>query len=836
MSGLKLAVRALAKSPFVTAVAVLSLALGIGANAAIFSMFDEMLLRALPVQEPDRLVNLSAPGPKPGSQSCNQAGDCDAVFSYPMFRDLEEARGAFSGLAAHRLFPVNLARTGETQSGEGLLVSGSYFPVLGVQPALGRLLGPGDDQTIDGHFVTVLGYDYWQNRLGGDPAVLNQSITVNGQSLTVVGVAPSGFDGTTLGGDPDVYVPLSMRGMLERLGDPGFENRRSYWAYVFGRLAPGVTIERADSEINTIYASIVNEVEAPLQEGMSAETLERFRQKRLGLEPGYRGQSSIHAEVRTPLAILFAVTGVVLLIACANIANLLLARGAGRSQEMAIRGSLGAGRGQLMRQLLTESVLLAVLGGLASLVVARWTLSFIASILPPEASSSLSLALDPRALLFAAVLSIGTGILFGLYPAIANSRPDLQSILKAGSGQPSGARGAARFRRTLVTAQIALSTALLVPAGLFVRSLSNVSRIDLGVADAGEVVTFQVAPTLNGYDDARNMQILRGIEEELAALPGVTGVSAGMVPIMAGSSWGTDVSVEGFESGPDIDSNARLNRVGPGYFSTLGIALVAGREFDASDADGAPLVAVVNEAFTRKFNLDGAQAVGKYMSTDGSGQSELDVQIVGVIQDAKYSDVKDETPPVFYTPYRQAESMGFMTFYARTAVEPGTLLSQIPGVVARVDANLPVEELKTLEAQVRDNVFLDRIISTLSAAFAVLATTLAAVGLYGVLAYTVAQRTREIGLRMALGAGRARVRKMVVAQMTRMLLVGGVVGIALAVALGRAAQSLLFGVGGFDPVVLVGVAVLLSLIALGAAFIPAQRASQVDPMDALRYE
>ncbi|MEX2472120.1 MAG: ABC transporter permease, partial [Gemmatimonadota bacterium] len=423
MSGLKLAVRALTKSPFVTAVAVLSLALGIGANAAIFSMFDEMLLRALPVQEPDRLVNLSAPGPKPGSQSCNQAGDCDAVFSYPMFRDLEQARGAFSGLAAHRLFGVNLARTGETQSGEGLLVSGSYFPVLGVQPALGRLLGPGDDEVPGGHFVTVLDYDYWQNRLGGDPGVLNQPIMVNGQSLTVVGVAPAGFDGTTLGGDPDVYVPLSMRGMLERLGDPGFENRRSYWAYVFGRMAPGVTIERADAEINTVYASIVNEVEAPLQEGMSAETLERFRQKRLGLEPGYRGQSSIHAEVRTPLAILFAVTGVVLLIACANIANLLLARGAGRSQEMAIRGSLGAGRGQLMRQLLTESVLLAVLGGLASLVVARWTLRFIASILPPEASSSLSLALDPRVLLFAAVLSVGTGILFGLYPAIANSRP-----------------------------------------------------------------------------------------------------------------------------------------------------------------------------------------------------------------------------------------------------------------------------------------------------------------------------------------------------------------------------------------------------------------------------
>jgi predicted permease len=836
MSGLKLAVRALAKSPFITIVAVLSLALGIGANAAIFSMFDEMLLRALPVQDPDRLVNLSAPGPKPGSQSCNQAGDCNAVFSYPMFRDLQDAEGPFQGLAAHRLFPVNLARSGETQSGEGLQVSGSYFPTLGVQPALGRLLGPEDDEIVGGHFVTVLSHDYWQNRLGGDPGVLNQPIIVNGQSMTVVGVTQPGFSGTTLGSDPDVFVPLTMRGVLTAGFDPGFENRRSYWTYVFGRLRSGVTRERADTEINAVYASIVNEVEAPLQEGMSAETLERFRQKRLIVEDGDRGQSSIHGEAQLPLTILFAVTGVVLLIACANIANLLLARGAGRSQEMAIRGSLGAGRGRLMRQLLTESVLLAALGGVASLAVARWTLRFIASVLPPEAVSALTLGLDPRVVAFAAALSVGTGVLFGLYPAVSNSRPDLQSILKAGSGQPSGARQAARFRSTLVTAQIALSTALLVPAGLFIRSLSNVSRIDLGVTEAGEVVTFHVAPELNGYEDERNMEIYQGIEQQLAAMPGVSAVSAGLVPIMAGNSWGTDVSVEGFESGPDIDSNSRFNRIGAGYFGALGIPLLAGREFDASDTDGTPMVAVVNEAFTRKFNLNGAQAVGKYMSSNASHDSELDLEIVGVVRDAKYSDVKDETPPVFYTPYRQSDFMGFMTFYARTQIEPDEILAQIPSIVGRVDANLPVEELKTLEAQVQDNVFLDRIISTLSAAFAVLATVLASIGLYGVLAYTVAQRTREIGLRMALGAGRARIRQMVLRQMTRMLLLGGIVGVVLAVALGRAAQSLLFGVQGYDPVVLAGVAVLLSGIAVGAALIPARRASRVDPMDALRYE
>jgi predicted permease len=835
MPGLKLAVRGLVKAPFVTAVAVLSLALGIGANAAIFSMFDGMLLRSLPVQEPERLVNLSAPGPKPGSQSCNQAGNCDVVFSYPMFADLQAEPGPFIGLAAHRLFPVNLAATGQTQSGEGLLVSGSYFPLLGTQPTLGRLLGPGDDEMIGAHFVAVLSYDFWNSRLGADPNVLNRPIVVNGQSMTVVGVAPQGFRGTTLGADPDVFVPMTMRGVMNP-GFDGFEDRRNYWAYVFARLRPEVTLERADSEINTTYSSIVNEVEAPLQHGMSAETLERFRAKRLVLEPGYRGQSSIHAEVRIPLAILFGVTGVVLLIACANIANLLLARGAGRSQEMAIRGSLGARRGQLLKQLLSESVLLATMGGVASLVVARWTLGFIASVLPAEAASMVSSDLDLRVLGFAAVLSVGTGLVFGLYPAIANSRPDLARILKSASGQPSGARQAARFRTTLVTAQIALSTALLVPAGLFIRSLSNVSRIDVGVTDAGSVVTFQVAPELNGYDGARNMEIFRRIEEEMAALPGVTAVSASMVPIMTGSSWGTDVSVEGFASGPDIDSNSRLNRIGPGYFSTLGIPLVAGREFDDSDGEGAPLVAVVNEAFTRKFGLDGAQAIGKWMSTDGSGQTELDIQIVGVVQDAKYSDVKDDVGPVFFTPYRQSDTMGFLTFYARTTVEPDQILGQVPPTIARIDGNLPVEELKTLETQVRDNVFLDRIISTLSAAFAVLATTLAAIGLYGVLAYTVAQRTREIGLRMALGAGQARVRKMVLGQMTRMLAVGGVLGIVLAAALGRAAQSLLFGIEGSDPLVITGVVTLLSTIALAAALIPAHRASRVDPMDALRYE
>ncbi|HKJ03098.1 MAG TPA: ABC transporter permease [Longimicrobiales bacterium] len=831
------ATRTLTKTPFITAVAVLSLALGIRANAAIFSLFDQVLLRSLPVREPDQLVNLAAPGPKPGSQSCNQAGDCDAVFSYAMFRDLEKAGGPFSGLAAHRLFGANLAFEGQTLSATGMLVSGSYFPLLGVNPAMGRVLGVSDDENIGEHSVVVLSYNYWENRLAKDPSVLNRTLIINGHPMTVVGVAARDFDGTTLGSRPDVFVPLSMRGVMEPyFGDAGFENRKSYWAYVFGRLKPGVALEQADREINTVYAGIVNEVETPLQEGMSEATLTRFKAKRLQLEPGYRGQSSIHREAQTPLNILFGITGVVLLIACANIANLLLARGAGRSQEIAIRGSLGASRGQLMGQLLTESVLLALLGGVASLVVARWTLAGIGSLMPPDAIETLKLQLSPSVVLFAGSLALGTGFLFGFYPALHASRADLVTMLKSSAGQPSGARAAARFRASLVTAQIALSMALLVAAGLFIKSLVNVSHVDLGL-ETDHTVVFGISPVLNGYESERSMALFQQAEEELAAVPGVTSVSTALVPVLGGSSWGTDVAVQGFERGPDIDSNSRYNEVGPGYLATLGMPLMSGREFDESDALGAPKVALINEAFARKFDLDPREAVGKFMSTNsGSSDDELDVQIVGVMQDAKYNDVKQAVPPLFFTPYRQDESIGFINFYVRTSLETDQLLKAIPDVMRRLDPNLPVEDMKTLEQQVKENVFMDRMISTLAAAFAAVATLLAAVGLYGVLAYTVAQRTREIGLRMALGARADNVQAMVLKQVVRMLVVGGVVGVLAALGLGKAAQSLLFGMEGNDPWVVSAVTVLLAAIALGAGYLPARRASRVDPMQALRYE
>jgi predicted permease len=835
MRSLKFAFRTLFGTPLVTIVAIVSLALGIGATAGIFSVFHQVLLQSLAVPNPSELVNLSAPGPKPGFGNCGQAGDCEVVFSYAMFRDLQKAQTVFTDIAAHVVFSANLASQGQTSSGDGLLVSGSYFPVLELQPALGRLLNSNDDKLVGESRVVVLSYDYWSSRFGLDPAILNQQLIVNGQSLTIVGVAPKGFDGTTIGIRPAVFIPVTLRAVLDANFNT-WSSRTDYWAYLFARLRPGVTIDGARAALGPQYHAIVNDVEAPLQKDISQQTMARFRAKPILLAPGGRGQSTLPDQAKTPLGLLLAVTGFVLLIACANIANLLLARSAARAGEMAIRLSIGASRARLIGQLLTESLLLAVFGGVAGLVVAQWTLVLVTSSLPPEVQHTIRFSISGTVILFGIGLTFATGLLFGLFPALHSTRPDLVSTLKNQAGQPSGAKGAARARLVLATSQIALAMTLLASSGFFVKSLLNVSRVDLGFK-IDHVATFGLSPDLSGYSFDRTRLFFQRLENELRAAPGVTAVTVSNVPILAGTNRTRGVAVQGFKAGPDTDSNSRYNRVGPGYFSALGIPLIAGREFTDADTVNSAPVALVNQTFAKKFGL-GHDAVGKSMGwAPGQGyRSKLDTTIVGVVEDAKYSEVKQQVPPQFFVPYRQDTGLGAMHVYVRTSDGIAQAASAITAVVKRLDPNLPIEELETLPEQVRNNTFLDRMMTTLSAAFALLATLLAAIGLYGVLAYTVAQRTREIGLRMALGAAPGRVRAMVLRQVAILTLVGVLVGLAGALGVGKGAQSILFQMTGADPAVLALSAVALALVALCAGFIPAHRASRVDPMRALRYE
>ena len=833
MTNLRLAVRMLFRTPAISLIAILSLAIGIGANAAIFSLYNQMLLRPLPVHDPHALVNLAAPGPKAGSQSSNQAGSSENTFSYPMFRDLEKAKGRFTGVAAHRLVEANLGFKGQTTAGQGMLVSGSYFDVLGLTPAAGRLIGVRDDVTPGAHEVVVLSHGYWQTRFAMSPAVIGDTLVVNGVPLTIIGVAPEGFTGTTLGALPRIFVPLSMR---ERLAAPwkGLDNRRSYWAYVFARLQPGATPEAAEAAINVPYRAILNDVEAGLQQGMSQATLARFKAKQVTVRPGAQGQSNLINNARSRLYLLLAVTAFVLLIACANIANLLLARGAARASEMAVRLSIGASRWQVVRQLLVESALLAGIGGALSLLVARATLTGIIAMIPSEDTSFLSNHIDASTLAFSAAIAMATGLLFGLFPALHSTRPDLVTAIKSTAGQPSGARAASRFRTTLATTQIALSTMLLILAGLFTKSLMNLSRVDLGITTE-KLVTFSLSPERNGYTPERSKALFERVEDELAAVPGVSGAGAGLVPLLAGNNWGSGVMVTGMTYDPDADNGSMYNEVSPGFFGTVGMRLLAGRDFTRGDILGGPKVAIVNEAFARKFKITGKE-IGSRMTTETGADAKLDIEIVGLVKDAKYSEVKREIQPVFFMPYRQDENVGSITFYARTRLTEDALLQAIPRLVAALDPNLPVEDLQTMDTQVRQNIGVDRLISILSASFAIIATLLAAIGLYGVLAYTVTQRTREFGLRMALGADAGRVRRLVLGRVGWMTLVGGLVGVGGAVAIAMKAAEMLFELKAYDPMVLVASTGLLALVAFSAGLIPAIRASRVNPLTALRTD
>lgn len=832
LADLRHSLRGLVAKPGFTWIAVLTLALGIGANTAVYSIFEQIVTRPLPVPQPQDLVNLSSPGPKRGSTSNNSAGPRDAIFSYPMWRDLREQQSAFSGIAAHRSLSINLAFDGQTQAGDAMLVSPEYFSVLQVQPALGRLLTAEDDQGIGEPRVAVLSHSYWMNQLGGVPDVINQTLRVNGEVLTIVGVAAEGFEGTTIGTRPQVFAPLSLRWLLTPGSRDDHDNRQSYWVYLFARLKPGSDLESAQRQMQPLYTRILTEVEAPLQQGMDAATMAQFKSKPLLLEPGERGQSSLSTEAETPVVLLLAVATLVLLVACMNVANLLLARASARAGEIAVRSSIGASNSQLLRQQLIESLLLAVLGAMVSIPVALLCLKGLLSAMPANVSQIVTGELDASALRYAILVALSTILIFGLFPAWQASRAEPMRALKSATRGSGGSRVAARFRATLAMLQIACSMTSLVLAGLFIQSLNNLSQVELGM-QVDALATFEIAPGRNGYTPERSAAIFDQLEDKLAALPGVSAVTTSMVPLLSGSNWGTNVSVEGYTASNPDEANALYNEVGKDFLTTLDISLLAGRDF--SDADGLdrPSVAIVNRRFAEHFGL-GDQVIGKRMAI--GSQEQLDIEIVGLIDDTHYDSVKSEAPVQFILPRQQNLAHRSMYFYVRSQMAPEHLLTTLPKVVAAIDPDLPVENLSTLRQEIRQNLVVEHFVGLLSSAFAVLATLLAAIGVYGALSYTLSQRTREIGLRLALGAAPRQVLLAQLGQVGRMFAIGGAIGLVLAVGLGHAAQSLLFGLNGTDPAVLIGATLLLASIALLAAWWPARRAAQVDPMVALRWE
>ncbi len=835
IADVRYAVRGFLKRPTFAAAVVLILGVGIGVIVAIYAIFEGMVLRPVPgANRPHELVNLAAPGLMPGAVFCDFAGDCDEVFSYPMFRDLERQQEPFTDIAAHRMFDANLAFGGEALSATGVLVSGSYFGLLGVQPALGRVLGPQDDVAEGSADAVVLSYRYWENALGGEPGVVGQALVVNGKPLTIVGVAARDFSGTTRPLSPEVFVPITFRWHdSPRALPPNFDDRRNYWLYLFARLKRGVSASTAEAALNAAYRPILNEVEAPLQTGMTEQQLAQFRAKTIAVTPGARGQSWIVRGAGVPLSILLASAGTVLLMACVNIANLMLARGATRVGEMAVRLSLGAAPRRLAALLFTEALIASLLAALASLPVTMLTLRWIGSMVPAYGAASLDLSLNTKLVVIAVAAALVSAATFSMYPILklAETRPG-QAVRTHGA-HSIGGKTTSRFRTALVTAQVAMAMMLLVLAGLLAESLANVTRVDLGLRTES-ILSFSISPERNGYTGQGSVTLLDSVEREVEALPGVMSVSSALIPLLAGNSATRNVRIPGFEPAVGTLPLAHFNGVGEGFFETLDIPLVAGRAFERADAGlDRPKVAIVNQRFVERFAL-GSSAVGTRVDiVEGNVR---DVEIVGVVADAKYDNVKDPIRSQLFLPRDQVEAIAAATFYVRHAGAPEPLLDSIRNVVSRLDSNLPFTTMQTMDGQVRENVFVDRFMGMVATALAAVATLLAVVGIYGTLSYMVALRTREIGLHIALGAPPARVRGMIVGKIGAMASIGGAIGVGAAVLIGQAAGALLFAVRPFDPFVLMSAIGVLAAIVLAAAWVPARRAVHVDPVVALRAE
>jgi predicted permease len=827
---LRFALRNLRRSPLFTLVAVASLALGIGANTAIFTLIDQLMLRLLPVAQPDQLVMIWTTGPHMGSNRGSR------MSSYPMYQDFQKKAPAFSSVFCQRQTPVSLSFSGQTERVDAELVSGNYFQVLGVRPAIGRVFSPEeDDRVYKGHPVVVLSYEYWSTRFAADPKVLGQKILVNNYPMTVVGVSAAGFTGLDPARSPQLRVPMQMKPLMT----PGWDDigdRRSQWVQIFARMKPGQTVESAKASLQALFTQILREeVAMPEMKDASQYYRDRFLARKIQMEPAGTGYSQMRRSYATALVVLMCMVGLVLLIACFNVANLLIARAISRQKEIAVRLAVGASRWQLLRQLLIESLVMSVAGGAAGLFLAVAMIRGLLHFLPGD-GATLMLRAEPdlRILAFNGVLAIATGILFGMVPALQSLKVELWNTLKDVVGTVSGGGGGVTLRKSLVVAQVAFSFLLLAGSGLFVRTLANLKQTNAGFRELDNLVTFQVEPALSGYSMPRMETLYKQLLENIRATPGVKSAGYAMVPVLSGSEWDSSMSVEGHENKDGEDIQAFMNGVSTEYWKTMGLPLVVGRDFNDHDADPKVKVAIVNQEFATHY-FGNQSPLGRHIAF-GSKPKKLDIEIVGVTGNSLYEGPREGVHRQVFLPFIHVDYPAGVAFYVRTSMDSKTMFGALRRKVQELDPGLPVYQMMTLERQLDETLSTERMIALLSAAFGILATALAAIGLYGVMAFVVARRTREIGLRMALGAPQGLVLWMVMRETILLVGSGLAIGIPAALLVSRYVSTQLYGVKPTDLGAAAAALLILAAVAAGAGFIPARRASTIDPILALRYE
>jgi predicted permease len=829
---LRYAVRQLLKSPGFAIVAVLTLALGIGANTAIFTLLDQALLRALPVSHPEQLVRLRYYGSNTGRISAF-GGDGHDYFSYPMYRDLRDKNQVFSGMLANDQIQVGVQWNNQSDLASGELVSGNYFDVLGVSPAMGRLLLPSDDEK-NSNPVVVLSFNYWNAHFGGDPRVINQTLYINGHPFTIVGVAEPRFRSAIAGYTPKLFVPIVNKAVVMP-GTNDLEDRRSSWANIAARLKPGMSREQAEAAMLPLWRSIRAGELSSIKNKTDLFAKNFVQESKLQLLDESRGFSPLRDEIQAPLLIVMAMVGLVVLMACVNVSSLLLVRAAARVREMSIRYAMGAGRGQIVRQLLVEGMLLGVLGGLVGLLFAPLVSAFLVRRIAGDAATEMpfSAHLDLRILLFNFALAFLVSVLFSLAPSLRFLHPDLVNSLKQQA--TTGSSGHLRFRRVSVGVQIGLSLLLLIGAGLFVQTLHNLRSLNVGFA-TDHLLTFGVDPTLAGYDPKQAVPLQKHLLEVLAAQPGVRAVAGTDDPELAGNSESSNISFASHALKPDEDIHSEWSKVTPGYFSTMNIPLLAGRTFTEQDSENKAKVAIVNASLARKFFGDPKNAVGQMMAAGSGTDAKFNIEIIGVVGDSRHRDMRTEAGLAVYRPYFQDNDFGFMQYYVRTWQAPEAAEMTMRRAVQQVDPKLAIDTMRTMDEQIGDNISSARLVALLAVSFGVLATLLAAIGLYGVLAYATAQRTREIGIRMALGARRGEVVRMVLRDVVWLAGISLAITLPIAILLSRLIRSQLYGVSPADPIVLSAGTLLVALVALVAALLPARRAASIEPMQALRTE